>query len=554
MDKKILDKIKETLDNLDNSYEIQKEIRESEEKLNEQEKKYKVEKESFDKEFPKENPNNPVYMDRRNSKMNELEKLNKEIQDGKNLVEVKKSELKEKFNKNKEEILKQVEDRREEMKRNYEDYKTGLIKKEDMSRKIETLKKDMENKSAVALDIMKPMLQQKEEKLQQINDEIINVENPEAEKDFDELSDIEDVLKRPDITLMIEGLANIYETYKTQEEKDENVEQPAEIINEDIDKPEEEKDENVEQPKEIINENIVKPEKIMYKDATTINSLNDLEYGNGQPLKEAKEFFNKLEEIKQIQMKINKRGVLEYIIEDKKNNKEISKINPNKYRKYLKKYEKITKELDEKNIIDPFLVYSLGKKLGNNISNENIARSIIDGIYDKDNNRNIIIGYDMSDLKKVKGIRNRMHLRNIARGATKQDFLVWGYKETIIRRIIDKAKGISNKLEQKKEMKRITDGNKEEKHNHKENGKQDKNRVIRGYSHVKEKFIDFRDDLAEYKEKKYAKQVQKQEKKLNNLRKKHDEFAKGLKFNTPKVSENTNKSQQRNVAEKELEK
>ena len=294
----------------------------------------------------------------------------------------------------------------------------------------------------------------------------------------------------------------------------------------------------------------------MYKDATTINSLNDLEYGNGngQPLKEAKEFFNKLEEIKQIQMKINKRGVLEYIIEDKKNNKEISKINPNKYRKYLKKYEKITKELDEKNIIDPFLVYSLGKKLGNNISNENIARSIIDGIYDKDNNRNIIIGYDMSDLKKVKGIRNRMHLRNIARGATKQDFLVWGYKETIIRRIIDKAKGISNKLEQKKEMKRITDGNKEEKHNHKENGKQDKNRVIRGYSHVKEKFIDFRDDLAEYKEKKYAKQVQKQEKKLNNLRKKHDEFAKGLKFNTPKVSENTNKSQQRNGAEKELEK
>ena len=168
MDKKILDKIKETLDS---SYEIQKDIKENEEKINKQEEDYNVEKESFDKEFQKENPNNPVYMDRRNSQMTELEKLNKELQDGKKLVEVKKVELKEKFNKNKEEILKQVEDRREKMKKNYEDYKTGLIneKKEDISRKIEILKKDMENKSAVALDIMKPMLQQREEKLKLIN-------------------------------------------------------------------------------------------------------------------------------------------------------------------------------------------------------------------------------------------------------------------------------------------------------------------------------------------------------------------------------------------------
>ena len=75
------------------------------------------------------------------------------------------------------------------MKKNYEDYKTGLIneKKEDISRKIEILKKDMENKSDVALDIMKPMLQQREEKLKQINDEIANVENPEFEKEFEEL-------------------------------------------------------------------------------------------------------------------------------------------------------------------------------------------------------------------------------------------------------------------------------------------------------------------------------------------------------------------------------
>ena len=195
MDKKILDKIKETLDS---SYEIQKDIKENEEKINKQEEDYNVEKESFDKEFQKENPNNPVYMDRRNSQMTELEKLNKELQDGKKLVEVKKVELKEKFNKNKEEILKQVEDRREKMKKNYEDYKTGLIneKKEDISRKIEILKKDMENKSAVALDIMKPMLQQREEKLKQINDEIANVENPEFEKEFEELSNVEKVLKQ----------------------------------------------------------------------------------------------------------------------------------------------------------------------------------------------------------------------------------------------------------------------------------------------------------------------------------------------------------------------
>ena len=222
MDKKILDKIKETLDS---SYEIQKDIKENEEKINKQEEDYNVEKESFDKEFQKENPNNPVYMDRRNSQMTELEKLNKELQDGKKLVEVKKVELKEKFNKNKEEILKQVEDRREKMKKNYEDYKTGLIneKKEDISRKIEILKKDMENKSAVALDIMKPMLQQREEKLKQINDEIANVENPEFEKEFEELSNVEKVLKQPYTTnFLIEGLAEFFKPYaaKMKEEKE----------------------------------------------------------------------------------------------------------------------------------------------------------------------------------------------------------------------------------------------------------------------------------------------------------------------------------------------
>ena len=222
MDKKILDKIKETLDS---SYEIQKDIKENEEKINKQEEDYNVEKESFDKEFQKENPNNPVYMDRRNSQMTELEKLNKELQDGKKLVEVKKVELKEKFNKNKEEILKQVEDRREKMKKNYEDYKTGLIneKKEDISRKIEILKKDMENKSAVALDIMKPMLQQREEKLKQINDEIANVENPEFEKEFEELSNVEKVLKQPYTTnFLIEGLAEFFkpDAAKMKEEKE----------------------------------------------------------------------------------------------------------------------------------------------------------------------------------------------------------------------------------------------------------------------------------------------------------------------------------------------
>ena len=157
--------------------------------------------------------------------MTELEKLNKELQDGKKLVEVKKVELKEKFNKNKEEILKQVEDRREKMKKNYEDYKTGLIneKKEDISRKIEILKKDMENKSAVALDIMKPMLQQREEKLKQINDEIANVENPEFEKEFEELSNVEKVLKQPYTTnFLIEGLAEFFKPYaaKMKEEKE----------------------------------------------------------------------------------------------------------------------------------------------------------------------------------------------------------------------------------------------------------------------------------------------------------------------------------------------
>ena len=81
----------------------------------------------------------------------------------------------------------------------------------------------MENKSAVALDIMKPMLQQREEKLKQINDEIANVENPEFEKEFEELSNVEKVLKQPYTTnFLIEGLAEFFKPYaaKMKEEKE----------------------------------------------------------------------------------------------------------------------------------------------------------------------------------------------------------------------------------------------------------------------------------------------------------------------------------------------
>ena len=81
----------------------------------------------------------------------------------------------------------------------------------------------MENKSAVALDIMKPMLQQREENLKQINDEIANVENPEFEKEFEELSNVEKVLKQPYTTnFLIEGLAEFFKPYaaKMKEEKE----------------------------------------------------------------------------------------------------------------------------------------------------------------------------------------------------------------------------------------------------------------------------------------------------------------------------------------------
>ena len=447
MDKKILDKIKETLDS---SYEIQKDIKENEEKINKQEENYNVEKESFDKEFQKENPNNPVYMDRRNSQMTELEKLNKELQDGKKLVEVKKVELKEKFNKNKEEILKQVEDRREKMKKNYEDYKTGLIneKKEDISRKIEILKKDMENKSAVALDIMKPMLQQREEKLKQINDEIANVENPEFEKEFEELSNVEKVLKQPYTTnFLIEGLAEFFKPYeaKMQEEKEA-----------------EEKEKEVKQEKLKQND---EEEKIYGK----YSRMNDLKFERRH-----NEEANELDKITNVDVKINKEGILEYLIyEEGKKEPTIFSYNSNKFS--LSDYKPILKNIrshiderqgfeilnkqDRKNI-DPFLVDVIGEKIGSNKNSDSLDKLIVGGLY---NNDYIDVKYDMENLKKVKGLRNKMHLREIARGAEKQGFEVENFKDTLLRRIISKIKNRSYELETKEEPKRIADGNKEEK-------------------------------------------------------------------------------------------
>ena len=69
----------------------------------------------------------------------------------------------------------------------------------------------------------------------------------------------------------------------------------------------------------------------------------------------------------------------------------------------------------------------------------------------------------MENLKKVKGLRNKMHLREIARGAEKQGFEVENFKDTLRRRIISKIKNRSYELETKEEPKRIADGNKEEK-------------------------------------------------------------------------------------------
>lgn len=487
MDKKILDKIKETLDS---SYEIQKDIKENEEKINKQEENYNVEKESFDKEFQKENPNNPVYMDRRNSQMTELEKLNKELQDGKKLVEVKKVELKEKFNKNKEEILKQVEDRREKMKKNYEDYKTGLIneKKEDISRKIEILKKDMENKSAVALDIMKPMLQQREEKLKQINDEIANVENPEFEKEFEELSNVEKVLKQPYTTnFLIEGLAEFFKPYeakmqeeKEAEEKEKEVKQEKLKQNEiKAKQPEETKQNEVkvneaeEKTSENRNENVksnpIKQDDEEEKIHSKYSRMNDLKFERRH-----NEEANELDKITNVDVKINKKGILEYLIyEEGKKEPTIFSYNSNKfslsdYKPILKNIRshiderqgfEILNEQDRKNI-DPFLVDVIGEKIGSNKNSDSLDKLIVGGLY---NNDYIDVKYDMENLKKVKGLRNKMHLREIARGAEKQGFEVENFKDTLLRRIISKIKNRSYELETKEEPKRIADGNKEEK-------------------------------------------------------------------------------------------
>lgn len=487
MDKKILDKIKETLDS---SYEIQKDIKENEEKINKQEENYNVEKESFDKEFQKENPNNPVYMDRRNSQMTELEKLNKELQDGKKLVEVKKVELKEKFNKNKEEILKQVEDRREKMKKNYEDYKTGLIneKKEDISRKIEILKKDMENKSAVALDIMKPMLQQREEKLKQINDEIANVENPEFEKEFEELSNVEKVLKQPYTTnFLIEGLAEFFKPYeakmqeeKEAEEKEKEVKQEKLKQNEiKAKQPEETKQNEVkvneaeEKTSENRNENVksnpIKQDDEEEKIYGKYSRMNDLKFERRH-----NEEANELDKITNVDVKINKEGILEYLIyEEGKKEPTIFSYNSNKfslsdYKPILKNIRshiderqgfEILNEQDRKNI-DPFLVDVIGEKIGSNKNSDSLDKLIVGGLY---NNDYIDVKYDMENLKKVKGLRNKMHLREIARGAEKQGFEVENFKDTLLRRIISKIKNRSYELETKEEPKRIADGNKEEK-------------------------------------------------------------------------------------------
>lgn len=487
MDKKILDKIKETLDS---SYEIQKDIKENEEKINKQEENYNVEKESFDKEFQKENPNNPVYMDRRNSQMTELEKLNKELQDGKKLVEVKKVELKEKFNKNKEEILKQVEDRREKMKKNYEDYKTGLIneKKEDISRKIEILKKDMENKSAVALDIMKPMLQQREEKLKQINDEIANVENPEFEKEFEELSNVEKVLKQPYTTnFLIEGLAEFFKPYeakmqeeKEAEEKEKEVKQEKLKQNEiKAKQPEETKQNEVkvneaeEKTSENRNENVksnpIKQDDEEEKIYGKYSRMNDLKFERRH-----NEEANELDKITNVDVKINKEGILEYLIyEEGKKEPTIFSYNSNKFS--LSDYKPILKNIrshiderqgfeilnkqDRKNI-DPFLVDVIGEKIGSNKNSDSLDKLIVGGLY---NNDYIDVKYDMENLKKVKGLRNKMHLREIARGAEKQGFEVENFKDTLLRRIISKIKNRSYELETKEEPKRIADGNKEKK-------------------------------------------------------------------------------------------
>lgn len=492
MDKKILDKIKETLDS---SYEIQKDIKENEEKINKQEENYNVEKESFDKEFQKENPNNPVYMDRRNSKMNELEKLNKEIQDGKNIVEVKKGELKEKFNKNKEEILKQVETQRNELLERYNENKERLNKeREYVLKDIEASKRGIESEKIYGnkdveqnptLKFMVERLNEKETRLEQINNDINDNSNADLEKEFNELSDVEGILKSPYTTnFLIEGLANIYEPYaaKMKEEKEAG------------DKKDETKKEEVEQKEPKQNEvKTNEPEEAKKQDEKTnknedvkstptkqdpekekiynikYNKMNDLKFERRH-----NEEANELDKITNVDVKINKKGILEYLIYEKgKKEPTIFSYNSNKFS--LSDYKPILKNIrshiderqgfeilnkqDRKNI-DPFLVDVIGEKIGANKNSDSLDKMIVGELY---NNDYIDVKYDMENLKKVKGLRNKMHLREMARGAEKQGFEVENFKDTLLRRIISKIKNRSYELETKEEPKRIADGNKEEK-------------------------------------------------------------------------------------------
>ena len=360
----------------------------------------------------------------------------------------------------------------------------------------------MENKSAVALDIMKPMLQQREEKLKQINDEIANVENPEFEKEFEELSNVEKVLKQPYTTnFLIEGLAEFFKPYaakmkeeKEAEEKEKEVklEEEKEVKQEELEQneiqakqPEEPKQNEVKanEPEEIktkeeknsdnrsenIKLNQIKQDDEEEKIHSKYSRMNDLKFERRH-----NEEANELDKITNVDVKINKKGILEYLIyEEGKKEPTIFSYNSNKfslsdYKPILKNIRshiderqgfEILNEQDRKNI-DPFLVDVIGEKIGSNKNSDSLDKLIVGGLY---NNDYIDVKYDMENLKKVKGLRNKMHLREIARGAEKQGFEVENFKDTLLRRIISKIKNRSYELETKEEPKRIADGNKEEK-------------------------------------------------------------------------------------------
>lgn len=585
MDKKILDKIKETLDS---SYEIQKDIKENEEKINKQEENYNVEKESFDKEFQKENPNNPVYMDRRNSKMNELEKLNKEIQDGKNLVEVKKGELKEKFNKNKEEILKQVETQRNELLERYNENKERLNKerlnkeREYVLKDIEASKRGIESEKIYGnkdveqnptLKFMVERLKEKETRLEQINNDINDNSNADLEKEFNELSDVEDILKSPYTTnFLIEGLANIYEPYaakmkeekevgaKEDETKKEEVEQKEPKQNEvKTNEPEEAKkqDEKTNKDEDVKSTPTKQdPEKEKIYNIK-YNKMNDLKFERRH-----NEEANELDKITNVDVKINKKGILEYLIyEEGKKEPTIFSYNSNKFS--LSDYKPILKNIrshiderqgfeilnkqDRKNI-DPFLVDVIGEKIGANKNSDSLDKMIVGELY---NNDYIDVKYDMENLKKVKGLRNKMHLREIARGAEKQGFEVENFKDTLLRRMISKIKNRSYELEARKEPKRITEGNKNEKTTLRQKASKIKNKVIYGYvsmdNKVGQKFTDLhgklKDKISDYKN---NKSLRKQEKAT-----KHQKFAQSIKYENPeaqKIVDDWNEKDKQRIA------